>query len=144
MTQQMGEVPESLVSFRRKAFPVVADGPVLALFAEHPFLRKTDARRRVAGASRAESSAPASQLASESLQALLAHFWKVVDPQVIPYAATPSHPGLLCLVRPDGKLFEVVRSSQKYLKFLDQSLLGDLIGRVAKIVSTGRRFGRCR
>src|SRR5712692_7124353 len=56
MTQQMGEVPESLRVLQAKGLPAVADGPKLALFAEDPALRCTRTRRRIAGASRAKSS----------------------------------------------------------------------------------------
>ncbi len=38
MTQQMGEVAESLGVLQREGFPAVADGPVLALFAEDSLL----------------------------------------------------------------------------------------------------------
>jgi hypothetical protein len=44
MTQQMGEVSEPLSVLQTKRFLAVADGPVLALFAEHPFSYDTDAR----------------------------------------------------------------------------------------------------
>src|SRR5712671_4163840 len=58
MTQQMGEVSEPFGVFQTKGIPGVADGPVLALFAENARLRGTDVRRRVVGTRRSNSSAP--------------------------------------------------------------------------------------
>jgi hypothetical protein len=58
VAQQMSEVPESFSIFQTKGSPTVAYGPVLALFAERPRLRNTETRPRVAGSSRARSSAP--------------------------------------------------------------------------------------
>src|SRR5271170_3309035 len=57
VTQQMREIPESLGVLEAKGFSAVADGPVLALFVEDPFLRRTDAGHRIAGSSRARSRA---------------------------------------------------------------------------------------
>jgi hypothetical protein len=51
MTQEMGEVPEPFRVLQTKGFPAVDDGPVLVLFAEHPFLDSMDARARVADTS---------------------------------------------------------------------------------------------
>jgi hypothetical protein len=47
----LGEVPEPFRVLPAKGFPAVADGPVLALFAEQPFLGSTDARACVADTS---------------------------------------------------------------------------------------------
>ena len=58
MAQQMGEVAESSRALETEGFPAVADGPILALFAEQPPARGADARPRVTGTSRARSSAP--------------------------------------------------------------------------------------
>ena len=54
MTQQMGEITETLGVFQAKGFAAVADGPVLALFAEDAFFcsRGTGDRRRDANVSR--------------------------------------------------------------------------------------------
>src|SRR5258708_31785198 len=59
MTQQMGEITESLGVFQAKGFAAVADGPVLAFFAERSFFRSrgTDAGCRVGNDSRSGSSA---------------------------------------------------------------------------------------
>jgi hypothetical protein len=35
MTQQMGEISEAFAVFQASGFPAIAEGPVLALFAEH-------------------------------------------------------------------------------------------------------------
>jgi hypothetical protein len=43
MSQQMGNVPESLGVLQTKGFSAEADGPKLALFAEYPRMRRTDA-----------------------------------------------------------------------------------------------------
>src|SRR5580700_4378533 len=53
MTQQMDDVTESLCVLQTKSVPAVADGPVLALFAEDSGLHGTEARLCIGGASRA-------------------------------------------------------------------------------------------
>src|SRR5260370_42276098 len=51
MRQEMGSVPEPPRVFKIKGVPAVAYGPVLALFAEDPFLRRTNAQDRLARSS---------------------------------------------------------------------------------------------
>src|SRR5580700_6587377 len=53
MTQEMDDVAESLGILQTKGVPAVADGPVLALFAEDSFLHRTEARPCIGGNSRA-------------------------------------------------------------------------------------------
>src|SRR5258708_35542534 len=73
MTQQMGEITESLGVFQAKGFAAVADGPVLAFFAERSFFRSrgTDAGCRVGNDSRSGSSATYLMWHVDSFQAAL-------------------------------------------------------------------------
>src|ERR1700721_741215 len=59
MTQQMGEITESLGVFQTEAVSPVADGPILALFAEYAFFcsRGTHDGPRVGDDSRSGSGA---------------------------------------------------------------------------------------
>jgi hypothetical protein len=52
MTQQMSDVPESPRVFKMNLVSAESRSPVPAPFAEDPFLRRTEARSRVAGISR--------------------------------------------------------------------------------------------
>ena len=54
MAQQMDDVAKSLGVLQTERVPAVADGPVLALFAEDSLLRGTEAPFRFGGASRAK------------------------------------------------------------------------------------------
>jgi hypothetical protein len=74
MTNQMSDISEPFGVLETKRISAVADGPVLALFAEHPFLDSTDARHRVADTFRARPTASRLTWHLKSLQAVRADF----------------------------------------------------------------------
>ena len=61
MTQQMGDVAESLGVLQAKSVAAVADGPVFALFAEDSFLHSIGARHWIDGNNRRHAGSYSSQ-----------------------------------------------------------------------------------
>src|SRR5260370_6882145 len=92
MTQQMSEVPESLGVLQTKGVPTVADGPVLALFAEDSLLCRTHARLRIGGAGRARSSATRLRCHLNFYCPLGPLFGEMEVPSRLPPSSTVTHP----------------------------------------------------
>src|SRR5580704_10494476 len=91
MTQQMDDVTESLCVLQTKSVPAVADGPVLALFAEDSGLHGTEARLCIGGASRAIPSSTRLRCHVNFSRPFGQFSGETELPRIVPSAASRAH-----------------------------------------------------
>ena len=70
MTDQVGDVTESLAVLQTKGFSVAADGPILAVFAENPTCRRMGTSCPIAETGRGRGTAPSLTWHRNSLRQL--------------------------------------------------------------------------
>src|ERR1700735_3922576 len=94
MTDEVSEIADSLAVFQPKGFPVVADGPILAVSGEDSFfLRGTGAQSWVT-TGRATSSAPRLTCHLNFSRPLGLNFRGIATTQILPPAPILAHPRL--------------------------------------------------